>query len=356
LFDTNECPFHSIIAECVSNYLERKYSKAIPSFSLSALHEYITAEQIGEVSHAIYDLFLSEKFVRPYDKLCSEIVATLFEGRAAYQRVPSVRIQMPGHLSVNYHTDEWYGHGHNIQNFWLPLVPVSDTNSMFVADEFASRTVTERIRSEEKSISEMNELAKSVCYPLRMDFGELFHFNSHIIHGTEINSTGKTRISFDFRVQRDGDDRGVKDESFFIRPGERKRNPSAQTSNLGAIYIGKQGGFTRIISQKYQVLLCSRYALENGISAPIGETELSGFAHHPVLWNLVCGNQVGSFSHLIIFSALLLPSDPTERERLTHELRSKKLTVHFIAEDIVAFPDRMAEGVKSAYQKSSNLN
>jgi sporadic carbohydrate cluster protein (TIGR04323 family) len=202
----------------------------------------------------------------------------------------------------------------------------------------------------------MNQLAKSICFPLSMSFGELFRFNSHIIHGTEINSTEKTRVSFDFRMLCDGHDRGLKDESFFIHPGERGQVAPTQTSMLGAMYIGKQDGFTKIISQKYQIILCARYATENGISANIGETELSGFTHHPVLWNMVSGNHAGSFNHLIIFSSLLLPADPIERGRLVEEFKAKNLTVHFVAEDIVARPDRMAESVNDAYQKNNSLN
>jgi sporadic carbohydrate cluster protein (TIGR04323 family) len=355
-FDTKEFPFDGIIAECVSSYLKQKFHKDVPCMDLSKLHEFITLEQIGEVSDAIYSLFLADRFIRPYDRLCKQLVSTLYEGRAAYQRVPSVRIQMPGQISVNYHTDEWYGHGHDIQNFWLPLVAVSGTNSMFVTDEIASREVTRVIRDDKKSISQMNELARSVCSPLEMSFGELFHFNSHIIHGTEINTTSKTRISFDFRILRDGDDRGLKDESFFVRSEGRSQLVKTQTSALGAMYIGKQDGFTKLVSQKYQILLCARYAAENGISAQIGETELAGFTHHPVLWNMIRGNHAGSFSHLIVFSALLMPSDPVERSNLVAELKARNLTVHFVVEDVVAVPDRMVDAVEHACQKSRSLN
>ena len=351
-FNTSAYPFEVLVGECVGNHLRDRLSDAPALSELSDLHRYVTPEQLAGVADAIYDLFLSRKFIAAYDGLCAKIVADLFGGKASYQAVPSVRIQMPSQISVNYHTDEWYGHGHEVQNFWLPLVAVCGTNSMFVADAETSREVTDTIRAGRKSITEMNELARSVCSPLDMSFGEIFHFNSHIIHGTEVNATDKTRVSFDFRILRDGDDRGLKDQSFFLRPGARSQDSQPQQMTAGAIYIGKQSGFTKIISQKYQALLCNRYARENNISAYLSETELNGFSHHPVLWNMICGNHAKTFEHLIVFSALLLPNDLAERMRLVGECRARNLAIHFVAEDVVARAEKMSEAVEAAIRKS----
>ena len=157
-FDPNAAPFDVVVTECVSNYLLDRSPEAASFSDLSTLHQRITERQLSGVYDAIYDLFLSLKFIKAYDGLCTEIVSEFFDGRAAYQTVPSVRIQMPGQISVNYHTDEWYGHGREVQNFWLPLVTVGGANSMFVADETSSREVTQSIRDGRKSIVEMNEL------------------------------------------------------------------------------------------------------------------------------------------------------------------------------------------------------
>lgn len=351
-FDTSAYPFDEIVGECVAGHL-RDRSPGAPALSkLSDLHRHVAPDQLAGAADAIYDLFLSRKFIVAYDGLCAKIVADFFGGKASYQAVPSVRIQMPGQISVNYHTDEWYGHGHEVQNFWLPLVAVCGTNSMFVADVDTSREVTHAIRVGRKSITEMNALARSVCSPLDMSFGEIFHFNSHIIHGTEVNTTDKTRVSFDFRILRDGDDRGLKDQSFFLRPGARSHDSQPQQTAAAAIYIGKQSGFTKIISQKYQALLCNRYAREKNISAYLSETELNGFSHHPVLWNMICGNHAKTFEHLIVFSALLLPTDLAERKRLVDECRARNLTIHFVAEDVVAKLGEMSEAVEAAVKKS----
>ena len=350
-FDAENYPFDRLVLQAVQDRLVKKSpSKRIEDLSL--LHQAVEPEELPEIFATIYDVFATDKFQRHYDALCADLVQSCFDGKASFQRTPSARIQMPGQISVNYHTDEWYGHGHNVQIFWLPLVQVAGANSIFVADEETSLRLTREIRETQKSIVEMNKLARNVAKPLEMKFGEVFFFNSHILHGTELNNTGRSRVSFDFRMLRDGEDRGLKDESFFVRPRGRVAQISAKTKT-GAMYIGKYLGLTKVISQKYQILLCNRYASEQHIAAHIGETELSGFDHHPTLWNLITGSYAGSFTDLIMFSLLLLPQEPDRRSKLLEEISRRHLTLHFVAEDLVAPPDRVAD-VEENYRKAAS--
>ena len=104
-----------------------------------------------------------------------------------------------------------------------------------------------------------------------MSFGQIYHFNAHIIHGTETNTTDQTRVSFDFRILLDGHDRGLKDESFFV-PFDRRQAAIGQRSQTGVVYIGKRRGFTNIISQKISSAPFNRYAdAENRISVLVSE-------------------------------------------------------------------------------------
>lgn len=340
-----------MVSECVRKYFGIEERAAESQWTLSNLHKFAKPDGLDPVYAAIYDLFLTVEFKKPYDRLCRQIVEEKFAGRAAYQRVPSVRIQMPGQMSVNYHTDEWYGHGHSVQNFWAPLTPVAGTNSLYVCDEQTSLQITNKIRTERRSVQEMNQLARGVCRPLSMNVGEIYHFNSHIIHGTETNDTDKTRVSFDFRILSNGDDRGLKDESFFV-PFDEGPVDTKAGRKTGVVYIGKRRGFTNVISQKYQALLCNRYAAENCISVLVSETELCGFDHLPTLWNMITGGYAGSFSNLIIFSAFLLPENRNERRRLAEECKARHLTVHFVAEDIAARPEEMLDQIEAGYRKS----
>ena len=351
-FNAIQYPFDRLVSQCVFRRLDLSDHADQCRTALTDLHKFAKPDDLDAIYASIYDLFLTPEFRDPYDRLCRKIIAEKFARRAAHQRVPSVRIQMPGQASVNYHTDEWYGHGRGVQNFWAPLTPVAGTNSLYVADEQTSSRLSKKIRTEKLSVQEMNRLAHDACQPLTMSFGEIYHFNAHIIHGTEINGTDQTRVSFDFRVLLDGRDRGLKDESFFV-PFERGQvlTDAAQPQS-GVIYIGKRRGFTNIISQKYQALLCNRYAAENRISVLVSETELCGFDHLPTLWNMISGGYAGSFSDLIIFSAFLLPVDRNERRKLADECKARNVTVHFVAEDIVAKPANMLEQIEAGYRKS----
>jgi len=348
-FDPVQCPFDRIVNECVRRRLAGHAGNA--QMILSNLHRFVKPDSLDSIYAVIYDLFLTAEFKVPYNGLCRKIIAEKFAGRAAHQRVPSARIQMPGQSSVNYHTDEWYGHGYDVQNFWAPLTPVSGTNSLYVCDEHDSLLVTDKIRTERRSIEEINQLARGACRPLTMSFGEIYHFNSHVIHGTEPNQTDQTRVSFDFRILLDGDDRGLKDESFFV-PFEHDGAAEKAEQQSGVVYIGKRRGFTQVISQKYQALLCNRYAAENRISVLVSETELCGFDHLPTLWNMVAGGYAGTFTELIAFSAFLLPEDADARKKFAEECKARRLTVHFVAEDIVARPANMLDQVEAGYRRS----
>jgi sporadic carbohydrate cluster 2OG-Fe(II) oxygenase len=350
-FDAKQYPFATIVRESVGKCLGLGGRTDDTQWTLSNLHTFTKPEGLDHIYAAIYDLFLTLEFKQPYDKLCRKIIEEKFAGQAAHQRVPSVRIQMPGQASVNYHTDEWYGHGHSVQNFWLPLTPVAETNSLYVADEQTSLQITNKIRTEKRSVQEMNQLARGACRPLAMNFGEIYHFNSHTVHGTEINDTDKTRVSFDFRILLEGDDRGLKDESFFV-PFEQTSVAIKSERQTGIVYIGKRRGFTKVISQKYQALLCNRYATENRISVLVSETELCGFDHLPTLWNMITGGYAGKFSNLIIFSAFLLSESRDERRTFAEECAARGLTVRFVVEDVVARPDDMLEQIEVGYRRS----
>jgi sporadic carbohydrate cluster protein (TIGR04323 family) len=350
-FDAKQYPFDKIVRESVGKCLGLGGRTDDSQWTLSNLHKFTKPEGLDPIYAAIYDLFLTLEFQQPYDRLCRKIIEEKFAGRAAHQRVPSVRIQMPGQASVNYHTDEWYGHGHSVQNFWLALTPVAGTNSLYVSDEQTSLRITNKIRTERRSIQEMNKLARGACQPLAMNFGEIYHFNSHIIHGTQINDTNQTRVSFDFRILRDGDDKGLKDDSFFV-PFEQMRAMMNAEQQTGIVYIGKRRGFTNVISQKYQALLCNRYAAEHHITVLVAETELCGFDHLPTLWNMISGEYAGRFSNLILFSAFLLPEDRNQRRKLADECEERGLAVHFVAEDVVALPENMLDRIEVGYRKS----
>lgn len=348
-YNCEELSFDKMATEAVAD-LARKRGSSTPFTNLAHLHQHFGPEDLPAVFSALYEVYMSEEFQRKYDILCSNIITDHLDGKASYQRVPSARIQMPGARSVNFHTDQWYGHGANIRNFWLPLVRVEGKNSMYVADDDTSWKLSETILAERLLIPEVNKLCEDQCEPLAMDVGEVYMFNARTMHGTVVSDTHTSRVSFDFRMVCDGDDRGLKDESFFVRPGQKAKPKSSR--EMCAVYVGKHRGFTNVLSQKYQTLICYRYAEEQKQSVLVGETELSGFDYQPQLWNILTGTWSGQYQHLILFSRLLLPESQAEQDRFFAEASRRNVTIHFVAEDAVHPP----EAYKAATTRSDELS
>jgi hypothetical protein len=89
-----------------------------------------------------------------------------------YQAVPTFRVHLPGNLAVGeFHRDADYGHPASERSFWLPLTPAYDTNSLWIGNT-----------------------------AVRAEPGDIIMFDAvGELHGNKVNTTGKSRVSFDFR-------------------------------------------------------------------------------------------------------------------------------------------------------------
>ena len=128
-YDTSEHPFNKLICSVVSDFLGYEIQ------NLSKLHNYIDDKLLPTLIHEIYKYFRNEEFLNCYNKFCIDNMKFHINEKFKYQSIPSLRIQYPGAQSVNFHNDIMYGHGHDIMNIWVPLVPVYDSKSMHVIDE-----------------------------------------------------------------------------------------------------------------------------------------------------------------------------------------------------------------------------
>lgn len=89
-----------------------------------------------------------------------------------FQAVPTFRVHLPGNLAVGeFHRDADYGHPLTERSFWLPLTPAWDTNSVWIGNT-----------------------------AVRAEPGDIIMFDAvGQLHGNKVNTTGKSRVSFDFR-------------------------------------------------------------------------------------------------------------------------------------------------------------
>jgi hypothetical protein len=120
------------------------------------------------------------KFFDVYERFIKEVIQPKFEEQIYFQQKPTHRILYKDAPGVSrFHRDRQYGHNPDEINFFLPLTPAFDTNTLW-------------IESEE---------GKEDFEPLILKPGEFVRFDgANLMHGAKVNETGKTRVSFDFRV------------------------------------------------------------------------------------------------------------------------------------------------------------
>lgn len=331
-FIEEEYNFKDIIEKAIFDEVGSNISKN--NFSLDKIHDYFSNSEVPNLLNKLYTIFRHKEFQDEYDKLCKFIKEKFHHSETKYQSIPSVRINIPGTKSVDFHNDMFYGHGENVFNYWLPITNVSNTNSMMIIDERKSIDLLDNVKKSRISILEFNNLCKEVCRPLNMNYGEVFKFNSKLIHGTLFNKTNKTRVSIDFRMLNKGENTGLKDLSFFI---EKRTNSEkvVKPKNLRAyLYFSREGKEEILPSQKYQQLNSLEFCREKNITPIRLETELSGFDYYPTLFHLLECCKSEKFKDIVIYSKHNLPSDESLREKFRKKCNEYNITIHFVLEDI----------------------
>eukprot|EP00803_Ostreobium_quekettii_P011144 evm.model.scf_71.7 EVM.evm.TU.scf_71.7 scf_71:93839-95193(+) len=97
-----------------------------------------------------------------------------------YQKRPTFRVCLPNNVAVGQrHRDGDYNHPPGEINFWMPFTRVWDSNGMYVE----------------------SQPDKGDFQPVQCEYGQMFRFyGNRCWHYNELNKTGITRVSVDFRV------------------------------------------------------------------------------------------------------------------------------------------------------------
>lgn len=147
---------------------------------LGALHPGAgsSAGEVTPVHRRFYDAF--DEIAPVYHDFVVERIAPLFGEPVYVQRVPTFRISVPNGTAVSrFHRDSEFHHQPATVNFWLPLTPAFATNTVWV-----------------ESAPDRGDFG-----PAELDPGQVLQFDAiKLRHGNQRNETGRTRVSFDFRV------------------------------------------------------------------------------------------------------------------------------------------------------------
>ncbi len=137
----------------------------------ATLYQNLYAGLSGATGQQFYDTY--KRFVR-------EVIQPQYNEPIFYQKKPSHRILFynnPG--ESRFHRDRDYGHSTAEINYSVPQTDAFDTNTFW-------------IESEE---------GKEDFQPINMKLGQFVRFHgASLMHGARANTTGKSRVSFDFRI------------------------------------------------------------------------------------------------------------------------------------------------------------
>lgn len=132
-----------------------------------------------------YNWARTDEFIQIYDKFILEVIKPLYNEQIVYQAIPTFRVCYPNNIAVGeFHKDKHYRNGEwaakvKEDNFFLPFTDAFDTNTIWVESE------------EDKG--DFN--------PMNCNYGECIQWDGcNLSHGNKINTTGKARVSVDFRV------------------------------------------------------------------------------------------------------------------------------------------------------------
>lgn len=134
-----------------------------------------------------YSWARTEEFIQLYSNFIVNIIKPLYNEQVVFQTIPTFRVAYPNNIAVGeYHKDKHYRNGEwsakvKEDNFYLPFTDAFDTNTIW---------------------AETKE-DKGDFAPMNCNYGECIQWDGcNLTHGNKINSTGKARVSIDFRVIR----------------------------------------------------------------------------------------------------------------------------------------------------------
>lgn len=182
-YDKNKYDFRNSIAECFN----------IDPSTLNEIHnlgyKYEVFKEFGPDTqtwyHSTFYKYLKgengEKIQEIYDNLIKEVILPyLGLKEALVQKFPSFRIQLPNNIAVaKVHTDNSLGHPYGEVNFTYSITDMFDTNTIFI----------------EKTTGEKD----FIPMPMKANNNISFNANQNL-HYNELNKTGKTRMSMDYRI------------------------------------------------------------------------------------------------------------------------------------------------------------
>jgi hypothetical protein len=185
-YSLDHFPFHRILGNTFNcPNLMLLHEKIVPRGCQVMAFDYQPGEDQATLFHkqfyAMVDQMPDGIFMDTYRRFAKYVKSFVGEGEFLYQRIPTFRVHLPNNKAVGgiSHRDSDYNHPKQEINIIVPLTSMFGTNSMFTE----TRPHLRDFRL------------------VQLDVGQFLIFNgANCEHGNFINTTGITRVSFDFRL------------------------------------------------------------------------------------------------------------------------------------------------------------
>jgi sporadic carbohydrate cluster protein (TIGR04323 family) len=332
---------------------------------LSYLHEAVPFEEVYKVTKQLCADTNHPEFRRMLNRFVREVIVPKGKLRKpiAVQRFMNVRIMLPTtpDLYFAYHTGLLYGHGIASRSIWMPFVDVTAdedrTRSMQIVPIRKSRELVQYAIDNKLSMEEMTELFAKDSFHIKAGPGSCCLFSQQHIHGSGIpNTTGKTRVSMDFRLSEGiyGDLLGRKIPAgyFHLIPDTEEeeerlaqRPPRETHFNNGKpniFYVANNTSMTYPIPVHLQRYMLNDYCSKNNMTADYEVFDLEDMMHLPTLCNVIETRN----ANVVMFSIFALPEEEAERNRLLELALSKGNLVHFVNEGLALTDEHDLEEIK----------
>ena len=121
-----------------------------------------------------------QRFYDAYERFVQEVIRPQYDEPIFYQKKPTHRILFSDTPGVSrFHRDRDYGHSTAEINYFVPQTAAFGTNTVWIESEEGKEDFT----------------------PMEVEAGQFARFNgASLKHGAQVNTSGRSRVSFDFRV------------------------------------------------------------------------------------------------------------------------------------------------------------
>jgi sporadic carbohydrate cluster protein (TIGR04323 family) len=320
---------------------------------LSYLHESVPLNETYKVTKQLCADTNLPEFRRMLNRFVREVIVPQGKLRlpVAVQRFMNVRIMLPTtpELFFPFHTGLLYGHGIASRSIWMPFCDVTKdedrSRSMQILSIKKSRELIQQAIDKRLSMDEMTQLFGKESWQIKAGPGSACFFTQENIHGSgRPNTSGKTRVSMDFRVAEGiyGDYLGRKIPAgyFHLIPDteEEEETLAAHPRRADAFFNGKNNIFyvanntastygIPVHLQRYMLVdYCNKKKLEFDYEL----FDLEDMTHLPTLKYLVTQREC----NIVMYSIFALPEDEAYRNELLEKAVERGCIIHFVNEDL----------------------